>query len=468
MADPWTQLLAVLSWIVRSWRRPAGAGAAWQQAARRIGPADEGMGRHPALARSTRPMVVVVGAGFAGMAVVRNLAKAPVDVTLIDRHDYQLFTPLLYQVASAVLAPSEIVRPLRSMLSGRRIDVRLATATSLDLDRRVVITDRGEVPYDILVAATGSVTSFPSKTIEQRSLALKDLDDAVTLRSRVLEQFEAARWEPDEKRRRQLLAFVIVGGGPTGVEFAGSLNDLVQLILDRESAGLDRREVSVTIIEGEGSLLRTFGPKLGKQAQRALVGKGILVVQGSVQAVTAGRVKLADGSEVRSGLTVWAAGVRASDLASALTDKPGKGGTVLVDRSLRLTTHPEVFVLGDLAAVGAGDKLLPMLAAVAQQEGEYAARSITALAMGAPDIPSFSYRDRGMMATNGRFAAVVKAGPYQFHGLPGWLAWLVVHIALLTGFRNRGLVILSWLSAFVFQNRAVRLIGPSVRKPRGG
>jgi NADH dehydrogenase len=467
MADPWTQLLAVLSWIVRSWRRPAGAGAAWQQAARRIGRADEGMGRHPALARSTRPMVVVVGAGFAGMAVVRNLAKAPVDVTLIDRHDYKLFTPLLYQVASAVLAPSEIVRPLRSMLSGRRIDVRLATATSLDLDRRVVITDRGEVPYDILVAATGSVTSFPSKTIEQRSLALKDLDDAVTLRSRVLEQFEAARWEPDEKRRRQLLAFVIVGGGPTGVEFAGSLNDLVQLILDRESTGLDR-EVSVTIIEGEGSLLRTFGPKLGKQAERALVGKGILVIQGRVQAVTAARVKLADGSEVRSGLTVWAAGVRASDLASALTDKPGKGGTVPVDRSLRLTSHPEVFVLGDLAAVGEGDKLLPMLAAVAQQEGEYSARSITALAMGAPDLPSFRYRDRGMMATNGRFAAVVKAGPYQLHGLPGWLAWLVVHIALLTGFRNRGLVILSWLSAFVFQNRAVRLIGPSVRKPRGG
>lgn len=425
------------------------------------------MSRHAQVAGSARPMVVVVGAGFAGMAVVRNVAKAPVDVTLIDRHDYHLYTPLLYQVASAILAPSEIARPLRSMLAGRRVDVRLATVTGIDLDRRAVITDRGEVPYDFLVAATGSAVSFPSKTIEQRSLALKDLDDAVTLRSRVLEQFESARWEPDRERRQALLAFVIVGGGPTGVEFAGSLNDLLRLILDRDYPSIDPGEVSVTIIEGEGSLLPTFGKKLGKQAERALTGKGIQVSRGKVKSVAADHVKLEDGSEVRSGLTVWAAGVHASDLASILTDRPGKGGTVPVDASLRLADHSEVFVLGDMAAVRHGDKLLPMLAAVARQEGEYAARSISALAKGATDLAPFRYRDRGTMATNGRYAAVVNAGPLQLHGLPGWLVWLVVHAALMTGFRNRGLVMLSWLSAFVLQRRALRLIGPSVRKPNG-
>ena len=414
---------------------------------------------------SARPKVVVVGAGFAGMAAARDLARAGVAVTLIDRHDYQLFTPLLYQVASALLAPSEIVRPLRSLIARRGVEVRLATATDVDLDRRTVVTDRGDVPYDFLVVATGSVTAYPSAVIERRSLGLKDLDDAVTLRSRLLEQFEATRWETDPERRRRLLAFVIVGGGPTGVEFAGALTDLVQVALDHDFAGLDPREVSVRIIEGEGSLLTTFGPKLGREAERALVQRGVVVTRGRVRSVTAEHVELDDGRRLPSGITVWTAGVRASDLAGALTTTPGKGGTVPVDATLRLPAHPEVFVLGDLAAVDDGDALLPMLAAVAKQEGEYAGRSIEALIKGAVSLSPFRYADRGTMATNGRFAAVVKIGRVRLHGLPGWLIWLVVHIALLTGFRNRLLVILSWVGAFVFQNRAVRLIGPSVREP---
>jgi len=414
---------------------------------------------------SARPKVVVVGAGFAGMAAARDLARAGVAVTLIDRHDYQLFTPLLYQVASALLAPSEIVRPLRSLIARRGVEVRLATATDVDLDRRTVVTDRGDVPYDFLVVATGSVTAYPSAVIERRSLGLKDLDDAVTLRSRLLEQFEATRWETDPERRRRLLAFVIVGGGSTGVEFAGALTDLVQVALDHDFAGLDPREVSVTIIEGEGSLLTTFGPKLGREAERALVQRGVVVTRGRVRSVTAEHVELDDGRRLPSAITVWTAGVRASDLARALTTTPGKGGTVPVDATLRLPAHPEVFVLGDLAAVGDGDALLPMLAAVAKQEGEYAGRSIEALIKGAVSLSPFRYADRGTMATNGRFAAVVKIGRVRLHGLPGWLIWLVVHIALLTGFRNRLLVILSWVGAFVFRNRAVRLIGPSVREP---
>lgn len=414
---------------------------------------------------SARPKVVVVGAGFAGMAAARDLARAGVAVTLIDRHDYQLFTPLLYQVASALLAPSEIVRPLRSLIARRGVEVRLATATDVDLDRRTVVTDRGDVPYDFLVVATGSVTAYPSAVIERRSLGLKDLDDAVTLRSRLLEQFEATRWETDPERRRRLLAFVIVGGGSTGVEFAGALTDLVQVALDHDFAGLDPREVSITIIEGDESLLATFGPKLGKEAERALVQRGVVVTRGRVRSVTAEHVELDDGRRLPSGITVWTAGVRASDLAGALTTTPGKGGTVPVDATLRLPAHPEVFVLGDLAAVCDGDALLPMLAAVAKQEGEYAGRSIEALIKGAVSLPPFRYADRGTMATNGRFAAVVKIGRVRLHGLPGWLIWLVVHIALLAGFRNRLLVILSWVGAFVFQNRAVRLIGPSVREP---
>ena len=414
---------------------------------------------------SARPKVVVVGAGFAGMAAARDLARAGVAVTLIDRHDYQLFTPLLYQVASALLAPSEIVRPLRSLIARRGVEVRLATATDVDLDRRTVVTDRGDVPYDFLVVATGSVTAYPSAVIERRSLGLKDLDDAVTLRSRLLEQFEATRWETDPERRRRLLAFVIVGGGSTGVEFAGALTDLVQVALDHDFAGLDPREVSITIIEGDESLLATFGPKLGKEAERALVQRGVVVTRGRVRSVTPEHVELDDGRRLPSGITVWTAGVRASDLAGALTTTPGKGGTVPVDATLRLPAHPEVFVLGDLAAVDDGDALLPMLAAVAKQEGEYAGRSIEALIKGAVSLPPFRYADRGTMATNGRFAAVVKIGRVRLHGLPGWLIWLVVHIALLAGFRNRLLVILSWVGAFVFQNRAVRLIGPSVREP---
>ena len=414
---------------------------------------------------SARPMVVVVGAGFAGMAAARDLARAGVAVTLIDRHDYQLFTPLLYQVASALLTPSEIVRPLRSLIARRGVEVRLATATDVDLDRRTVVTDRGDVPYDFLVVATGSVTAYPSAVIERRSLGLKDLDDAVTLRSRLLEQFEATRWETDPERRRRLLAFVIVGGGSTGVEFAGALTDLVQVALDHDFAGLDPREVSITIIEGDESLLATFGPKLGKEAERALVQRGVVVTRGRVRSVTAEHVELDDGRRLPSAITVWTAGVRASDLARALTTTPGKGGTVPVDATLRLPAHPEVFVLGDLAAVGDGDALLPMLAAVAKQEGEYAGRSIEALIKGAVSLSPFRYADRGTMATNGRFAAVVKIGRVRLHGLPGWLIWLVVHIALLTGFRNRLLVILSWVGAFVFRNRAVRLIGPSVREP---
>jgi NADH dehydrogenase len=402
----------------------------------------------------------VVGAGFAGITLVRHLKRAPVDVLLLDRNNFHLFTPLLYQVASALLEPGEIARPVRALVRPlRNVEFRLAEVESVDLAERSLRTDHGPVHYDYLVLAAGSASNyFGNSELESEAMGLKELGEGLALRNHVLERFEAARWETDAERRRGLLTFAIVGGGPTGVEFAGALAELIDLALDRDFRGLDHAEIRVVLMEGEPYLLGAFAPDLRESAERVLRRRGIEVWHGAlVNSVRDGVVTLADGRSLVAGTVVWTAGVRAADLASHVGAATGRSGRLAVQPTLQLPGHPEVFAAGDLAYVEQGGQPLPMLSPVAMQQGKHVAASIKALVAGRPPEP-FRYRDPGIMATIGRNAAVAQIGRLRLSGFPGWLLWLGVHLFNLVTFRSKLIVLLNWALDYLFLDRPIRLI----------
>lgn len=414
-----------------------------------------------------RPRVVVVGAGFGGIAAVRGLRHAPVDVVLVDRRNHHLFQPLLYQVASALLDPSEIAQPVRAVVRGvRNCEVRLADVTAVDLDARCVRTDAGVVPYDHLVMACGSVTEGFSVPGVEHAFGLKEIGDALALRNHLLEQVERAVWTADAAERRRLLGVTVVGGGPTGVECAGALVELFSLMLGKDFGGLRRDEVGITLVEAGDSLLAPFAPRLRRAARRTLERRGVQVrLDTTVREVTPAGLRLAGGDELAAATVIWTAGVRGAPAAALLGVPPTRSGRIPVDGHLRVPGHPEVQVIGDAAALRQDGAVLPMLAPVAIQEGAHVARTLAASVRG-EDVAPFRYRDKGTMATIGRNAAVAQIGPVRLSGFPGWVVWLLVHLVQIIGFRNRLVVLVNWAWDYVFTDRPVRLItSPAPRPP---
>ncbi|TME68691.1 MAG: NAD(P)/FAD-dependent oxidoreductase [Chloroflexi bacterium] len=408
----------------------------------------------------SRPRVVIAGAGFGGLTCARALKRAPVDVLLVDRNNYHLFTPLLYQVASALLDPGEIARPVRQLIRPlHNADFRQASIIGVDFDGRRLLTDRGDIPYDYLVLATGAQTDyFGNVSMARYAMGLKDLDEGLAIRNRVLEQFEASRWTDDPERRRMLLTFAVVGGGPTGVEMAGAVSELIRLVLRKDYRDLDINEVRVVLMEAAPYVLAAFAPSLRQAALRSLRRKGIEVMLGAkVESVTESALRLEGGEEIAASTVIWTAGVRASAVGQSTGVQLARQARIKVDPTLQIPGHPVVFVIGDLAGASDGRALLPMLIPVAMQAGRHVAASIADM-VEAGGARAFRYKDPGIMATIGRNSAVAQLGWVHLSGFPGWVFWLVVHLVNVVSFRSRVIVLVNWAWDYLFYDRPVRLI----------
>jgi NADH:ubiquinone reductase (H+-translocating) len=400
--------------------------------------------------------VVVVGAGFAGLTLVRGLTHTAVDVVLVDQHNYHLFTPLLYQVASSQLDPSEIAQPIRKLVRGiRNCDFKLAHVAGIDLAAKSVVTDQGAIPYDYLVLAAGSVSNyFGNDKLKQHSLALKHLPDAMALHNWVLQRFEMASWESDPERRAQLITFTVVGGGPTGIEFAGALLELIHPVLRKDFRGVDISGAQVLLVEASSQILSAFKPRLRQAALRSLARRGVKVLLDSpVRAIETHRLVLRDGRSIPTSSVVWTAGVCGAPVGGFLDVELDRLGRVPVGPSLQLAGHPEVMAIGDLASL----EDLPMLAQVAIQQARLASANIRAMTEGC-QVGQFRYHDRGIMATIGRNSAVAEIGPFQFSGFLGWVLWLVVHLANIVTFRARLFTLLNWGWDYIALDRPIRLL----------
>ena len=412
---------------------------------------------------------MIIGAGFGGLSVARGLRRAEVDVVLVDQNNYHLFTPLLYEVGTALLDSSEIAYPVRGIFHRvPNVDFRKGRVRQIDLDAQQVRTAEGALSYDYLVVSAGSVNNFfGNHSAERNAFALKDMGEALALRNQILARFEEASWTEDAARRRLLMSFVVVGGGPTGVEFAGALSELIHLVLRKDFPRLRLDEVEIRMVEAVDHILGAFETRLQDWAVARLQRMGVQVILGSaVEEIEPEEVRLKDGTVLPAATVVWTAGVKASGLGAQLGVELGRGGRVPVAPTLQLAGHPEVFVIGDLAhAVDQDGRPLPQLAAVAQQQGKAVARAIKAVVKGRPPEP-FRYRDRGILATIGRNAAVVQMGKLRFHGFIGWVTWLTVHLILLISFRSRILVLINWAYDYFFYDRPVRLILRAARSTR--
>jgi NADH dehydrogenase len=413
-----------------------------------------------------RSRVVIVGAGFGGLWAARALARSPVDVLLVDRNNYHVFLPLLYQVAAAELEPEEIAYPIRSIL--RRLpNVRFALAEvkKVDLDGRVVESADMAIPYDFLILSVGSTTHFfgvPGAA--EHAFPLKDMDQAIALRNHLLCCFERAAHESDADRRQQILTFVIVGGGPTGVEFAGALAELIHRPLVRDYPNLDFCQVRVVLVEAKDSVLPDLPQRLRAYASARLRRMGIEVrVRAVVSQVARDSVRLKDGSTIRTETLIWTAGVRGVPQAQAWGLATARNGRAVSLPTLQVPDHPEAYVIGDLAHREESGRALPMIAPVAIQQGVAAAQNIARQLAGHGPV-AFHYRDPGLMVTIGRNAAVACVRGRCFTGFSAWLLWLSVHIYKLIGFRNRLLVLINWAWDYFLYERAVRLILPSQQR----
>jgi NADH dehydrogenase len=408
----------------------------------------------------TVPRVVIIGGGFGGLYAARALARAPVRVTLLDRRNHHVFQPLLYQVATAALSPGDIASPIRFILRRQRnTEVLLEEVLAVDTaNRRVVLTAR-ELPYDFLIVAAGATHAyFGHDNWEPLAPGLKTLEDALVIRRRILLAFERAELETDEARRRALLTFVVIGGGPTGVEMAGALAEISRQSLARNFRHFDPRSARILLIEAGPAVLATFPPPLREAARRDLVRLGVDVRTGQpVTDVRQGAVTVG-GDTIPAETIVWAAGVAASRLGATIGAPLDRAGRVLVQKDLTVPGHPEVFVVGDLASLQDDEgKPLPGVAQVAIQMGEHAAANIVRTIENQPHAP-FKYHDLGNMATIGRASAVADFGWLRLKGLLGWMSWAFVHIFNLIGFRNRLVVFVEWARAYFSYQRSVRLI----------
>lgn len=417
------------------------------------------------------PRVVVLGGGFAGLQFCKAMPPGHARLTLIDRQNHHLFQPLLYQVATAGLSAVDIAQPIRALFADRpNFEVVMAEVLGVDLERRCVRHSRGETSYDYLVVALGSGTSyFGHDDWAEHAYGLKTLDDALHIRRRILSAFEQAETETDDEERSALMTMVIVGGGPTGVELAGTIAELARTVLRRDFDHIDPTRAKVILIEGNERVLKTFAPELSASARRQLERLGVEVRTGQrVESVGAGRL-LVSGQTIRAETIIWAAGVAANPLGRCLAGETDRSGRVKVQPDLSLPGHPEVFVAGDMAAlVDPRGVSVPGVAPAAMQMGAHAARMIQgdiASAGAAPREP-FVYRDKGAMATIGRSAAVAELGKLRLRGTLAWLTWLTVHLLFLIGFRNKLFVLISWFYSYLAYKRGARVItGISGRTP---
>ena len=405
--------------------------------------------------------VVIIGAGFGGLRAARALAKDPVRVTLIDRNNYHLFQPLLYQVATAGITPEEIAYPVRSIFRGQKnLEFRMAEVNEIDVHNHRLLTTGGEVRYDTLIVAAGGKTNhFGMESVADHSFGLKGLEDAVGVRNHLLHQFELAAQEPDMAVRQARLTFVIAGGGPTGVEMAGAISELVQMALTRDYGNIERTEVQVLLLEGADQLLAGMPPALSQNAAQVLDQKGVHVRFGAqVTGFDGAAVTLRSGEMIPTGTLIWTAGVRAVPLVEQLDVPLGSQGRVRLLPTLQVPGRPESYVIGDAALLDGPDgKPLPMVAPVAIQTGEQAVANIRRALRGELAQP-FVYHDPGTLATIGRSQAVAHLWGLSLTGFPAWLVWLGVHLMQLIGFRNRLLVLINWAWDYLFYDRAVRLI----------
>jgi NADH:quinone reductase (non-electrogenic) len=408
------------------------------------------------------PHIVIIGGGFGGLSAARRLQREDVQVTLLDRKNHHVFQPLLYQVATATLSPGDIAAPIRWILRRvRNVRVLMGEARRIDVNaRRVELADGGALDYDYLIVASGSRHAyFGHGEWEQDAPGLKTLEDAIAIRRRLLVAFERAEREIDATRQRQLLTFVLVGGGPTGVELAGTLAEIARQTLRDEFRSIDTSRARIVLIEGGPSILATFPEPLRAAARRSLEKLGVEVREHTVvTGVDAHGVTCATGERLDAGTVVWAAGVAASPLAATLGAPIDRAGRVIVEPDLSIPGHPEVFVVGDAAAfLHQGGAPLPGVAQTAMQGATHAAGNIMRLIRKQPTVP-FVYKNIGNMAIVGRGSAVADLPWAQFSGLIGWLAWLCLHIVMLIGFRNRVVVLFEWAMAFFTFQRGARLI----------
>jgi len=404
--------------------------------------------------------VVIVGAGFGGLSAAKALAGSDLDVAVIDQHNYHLFQPLLYQVATAGLSPADIASPIRGILArAQNISVMLGKVSGVDTARREVIAEGRRIPFDYLILATGAQHAYFGHD-EWAAFApgLKTIDDATYIRRRILLAFEKAETEPDPAERARLLNFVIVGGGPTGVEMAGAIAELANRALAKDFRSIDPRSARIVLVEAALRVLTPFDPSLSDAAKRSLEQLGVEVRLGSaVTAVDRNGVSLG-ADRIEASTVIWGAGVMASPAGLWLGVESNRAGRVKVAPDLSVPGHPNIFVIGDTAAASSADgKPLPGVAPVAKQQGQYVAALLIARQRGR-STPPFRYRDFGTLATIGRKRAIVQMGRLRLNGFIAWLIWSIAHIYFLIGFRNRFVVATNWLWNYVTFQRGTRLI----------
>jgi NADH dehydrogenase len=405
------------------------------------------------------PHVVIVGGGFGGLQAAMELARAPVRVTLVDQHNHHLFQPLLYQVATAGLATTDIAVPLRAVLREQQnTTVLLARARAVDVAGRKLVLEDGELAYEHLILAVGVQNHwFGNESWAAFAPGLKDCADALEVRRRILLAFEAAERAEDARQRERLLCFVVIGGGPTGVELAGALAEIARQTLTRDFRRFRPESARILLVEGGPRLLAAFPEKLSHAAARRLERMGVEVRTGArVEAIDAQGVLVA-GARIESATVLWAAGVGGTPLVRTLGCELDRAGRVNVEPDLSLPGHPEIQVIGDAAAVRWKDGLVPGMAPGAMQMGRHAGRNVARALRGEPTLP-FRYTDKGLLATVGRSAAVARLGKFEFSGLLAWLLWAFVHIFYLISYRNRALVMFEWIWLYFTRQRGARVI----------
>jgi NADH dehydrogenase len=407
-----------------------------------------------------KPHVIIIGAGFGGIHTAQGLAKSGAKITLIDKYNYHLFQPLLYQVATAGLSIDDIAYPVRAIFREQKnVDFRMAEVIGVDFESKIVTMNTGTIGYDYLVVAVGGMTNyFGMQSIEENGFGMKTLDESVNIRNHVLRMFELAAHEEDADKRRALLTFVIVGGGPTGVESAGALSELIYHVMIQEYHNMNFKEVRIMLVEASDKLLAAMPEELRNVTVETLIRKHV-EVRLCVQVIEydGQRMSLKGGEIVPTYTVVWAAGVKANELIEKLDVEQASMRRAIVNEYLQLPNRPEVFIIGDAAQFTQDGQPLPMVAPVAMQQADVTAKNIRSLIRG-QKLKKFVYKDVGNMATIGRNAAVVHMGSFKIHGFIAWSIWSCVHILRLIGFRNRAVVFVKWMWDYLVYERIVRII----------